>query len=315
MKLRLAVEHTKRSLSASTGAATCAVVSIERMSPILPLLIRSMFAFIRDRSPSRKEWTCQLRLTESDSMGWQPVSIVASASASVKPLARHRLILRNLMKYVCAWDESVRKGPNFVSVVFQILLVGASTLLPGIANHLALQVAPTVPITSTLDPSQVIAVGCALQAYHLAQLPRDLPVNVVLNATACKTSISPIGIVFPGLPQAGQSNLHGIVIPSNIRLPCRRRVQFAVAPGAGRVAFELWEASTEIDISQVQPQGGHAEDDSDEDEEEEPEEVRTVVHKGQKLLTAVQVPLVADTAEVVIEVIMTAEGELSWRLC
>jgi heat shock protein 1/8 len=27
MKLRLAVEHTKRSLSASTGAATCAVVS------------------------------------------------------------------------------------------------------------------------------------------------------------------------------------------------------------------------------------------------------------------------------------------------
>jgi len=206
------------------------------------------------------------------------------------------------------------KSPNLVSVFCQILLVGASTLLPGIANHLALQVSPTVPITSTLDPSQVIAVGCALQAYHLAQLPRDLPADVVLDATACKTSAFPIGIVFPGLAQPGHSEIHGIVVPSNIRLPCRRRFQFAVAPGAGRVAFELWEASTEIDISQVQPQSGNAEDESDEDEEE-PEEVRTVVHKGHKLLTAVQVPLVAETAEVVIEVIMTAEGELSWRLC
>ena len=33
MKLRLAVEHTKRSLSASTGAATCAVVGRQLLLP------------------------------------------------------------------------------------------------------------------------------------------------------------------------------------------------------------------------------------------------------------------------------------------
>lgn len=199
----------------------------------------------------------------------------------------------------------------------QILLAGASTLLPGIANHLSMLVAPTVPVTSALDPSQVIAVGCALQAYHLAQLPDDLPLDKVLSNVNSTTASKPIGIVFPDLSQEGDSSVHSVVIPSGVRLPCRRKVQFAVAPGSSKVALELWEASTTVDVTQIQPpaasDAGDA-DESDDEQDDELEEVRTVSHTREILLAAGEI-VVDGRTDVVLEVVLKADASVHWKVC
>lgn len=199
----------------------------------------------------------------------------------------------------------------------QILLAGASTLLPGIANHLSMLVAPTVPVTSALDPSQVIAVGCALQAYHLAQLPDDLPLDKVLSNVNSTTASKPIGIVFPDSSQEGDSSVHSVVIPSGVRLPCRRKVQFAVAPGSSKVAVELWEASTTVDVTQIQPpaasDAGDA-DESDDEQDDELEEVRTVSHTRETLLAAGEI-VVDGRTDVVLEVVLKADASVHWKVC
>ena len=199
----------------------------------------------------------------------------------------------------------------------QILLVGASTLLPGIANHLATLVAPTVPVTAKLDPSQVIAVGCALQAYHLSQLPEDLPIGKVLGNTSSNTASKPIGIVFPDLIQENESTVHSVVIPAGVRLPCRRRVQFAVAPGTSKVAFEFWEAPAEVKVTQIQPpplsDDGDA-DDVDDDQDEEMEEVRSVSYSREALVAVGEVSTEQQT-DIVLEVILRRDSTVEWHVC
>jgi heat shock protein 1/8 len=177
-------------------------------------------------------------------------------------------------------------------------------------------------VTSAINPSQVIAVGCALQAYHLAQLTSELPLDAVLQSTSCKTLASPIGIIFPGLPEDGQdqSDVHGILIPGGVRLPCRRRVQFATMPGVTKVAFELWEVTVGVDVRQVDhsnkdtgSEGGDLDD--EDDEEDEPEEMRNVVHKRGKLLVAAELPVDNGSSQVVLEAMVDLEGQLSWSIC
>lgn len=185
-------------------------------------------------------------------------------------------------------------------------MVGAPTLLPGLSNHLSLLFPPTVPITSALDPSQVIAVGCALQAYHLTQLPKD-SIDPTLQCVGSKTSAAPIGLVFPD--QASQDDqLHALVIPAGIRLPCRRLVEFEVAPGTSKVSFEIWEGKTDISVEQkaVEKTEQDEEEFSDE-EEEEPEEIRTVLHRRTQLLAAGEVEVEGKTS-VVLGLTLSEEG-------
>lgn len=272
MKLRLAVEHTKRSLSASTGAATCAVESLKEGMDLSASINRIRFDGLAS--------------------------------------GVYRRIAENI-------KSALEQAQLDVAQVDEILLAGASTLLPGIANHLSMLVAPTVPVTSALDPSQVIAVGCALQAYHLAQLPDDLPLDKVLSNVNSTTASKPIGIVFPDSSQEGDSSVHSVVIPSGVRLPCRRKVQFAVAPGSSKVAVELWEASTTVDVTQIQPpaasDAGDA-DESDDEQDDELEEVRTVSHTRETLLAAGEI-VVDGRTDVVLEVVLKADASVHWKVC
>lgn len=176
-------------------------------------------------------------------------------------------------------------------------------------------VAPTVPVTSKLDPSQVIAVGCALQAYHLAQLPEELPADKVLANVASKTASKAVGIVFPDLKDEDKTAVHSVIIPAGVRLPCRRRVQFAVAPGTSKVAFELWEASSDVKVTQIQPPPGSDDGDADLDDEqdEDLEEVRTVSHLRQALLTGATVDTEKQT-DIILEVIMKDDATVEWQV-
>lgn len=198
----------------------------------------------------------------------------------------------------------------------EVLLAGASTLFPGLQSSLSYLFPATTPITATIDPSQVIAIGCALQALHLTSLEDSLKLEDVL-ATAGpegKTDVTaaPIGIV---IPSQETNTLAAVVVPSGAPLPVRRRV--AIPAPAGKVALEIWEGKDEVKVDLVErPPAEKFEDDEEEEdeeeEEEEPEEVKTPITVKTKALGAVEVELQKE-GQLVLEVIVQRGGGLEVR--
>ena len=89
-----------------------------------------------------------------------------------------------------------------IAQIDEVLLAGSSTLFPGLQSHLSLLVAPTTPVTATIDPSQAIAIGCALQALHLSKvsdvdgLTVDAVLGLAKDMDACLAHS--IGFAIPG---------------------------------------------------------------------------------------------------------------------
>ncbi|WVQ97697.1 hypothetical protein IAU59_004811 [Kwoniella sp. CBS 9459] len=265
-KLVLAVEHTKRSLSASSGAATCAVESLK------------------------------------DGM---------DLSSSINRLRFDGLAAGVYRQVGAKLTEIVQSAGLDLAQIDEVLLAGASTLFPGLQQHLSLLVPPTTPVTAAIDPSQVIAIGCALQALHLSTLEDGLKVDDVL-ATAKQTAdvtLAPIGIVLPG---QSSEELAAVVVDAGAPLPVRRRVAIPVT-SAGKFGFELWEGKHEVKVEKVErPPVEKDEDDEDEDEEdeeEEDEEIKTAITKKVKALGGVSVEAKGE-GQILLEVIVQRGGGL-----
>ncbi len=202
----------------------------------------------------------------------------------------------------------------------QVILAGSSTLLPGLSSHLQMIFPPTVPITSTIDPSEVIAVGCALEALHLATLPAQLKLEDVVelapNATTAQVDATsaPIGIV---IPDGSDTEIMHTVVPASTPLPARRTVELPLAKGTSRVGLEVWEGKDEIKVEKVEKvANGDVEDDEDEsDVEEEDEEVRTAITMKVKVLAGIELDgISAGAKSVVLEIIIDVAGKVSLRL-
>jgi molecular chaperone DnaK (HSP70) len=216
-KLRLAVEHTKRSLSASSGAATCAVESLKEGMDLSTAINRLRF----------------------DGLA---AGVYRQVGAKLTSVVNE-----------CGLD---------LVQIDEILLAGASSLFPGLQQHLSLLVPPTTPVTSTLDPSQVIAIGCALQALHLSTLD-EVSVGDVLRLAdkPVDTLAKPIGVAVP------DSDDLTVLIGSGAPLPSRRRV--LIPNTAERVILELWEGKDDVKVTKVEREPVEGEDEEDEEEDEE----------------------------------------------
>ncbi|WOO77904.1 Heat shock protein 70 [Vanrija pseudolonga] len=264
-KLRLAIEHTKRSLSASTGPATCAVESLKDGYDL---------------------------------------------SSSVNRIRFDGLAAVVYSKVTSALRETVEAAGLDIAQIDEVLLAGSSTLLPGLQQAVAFSVNPTTPVTAAQDPSEVIAIGCALQALHLATLDSRLKVDDVLAFAAkpIDTTAAPIGIVIPG---ATDDLIAANVIEPGAPLPVRRRVAIPVAAGAGKVALEIWEGKEEIKVEKVEvaPVDKVEGEDEFSDDEDEPEEIRTPITKKTTRLGAVEVA-VADGKQLILEVIVQRGGKV-----
>ncbi|KAL7423321.1 Hsp70 protein that interacts with Zuo1p [Cryptotrichosporon argae] len=260
-KLRLAVEHTKRSLSASSGAATCAVESLKDGYDLSSAINRIRFDGLA--GPVYARVTDFLRAT-------------------------------------------VERAGLDLAQIDEVLLAGASTLFPGLQSTLAYALPPSSPVTAALDPAEAIAVGCALQALHLANLDARLKRDDVLALAAqpVPTTAAPIGIVLPG---ADGDVLAANVVEAGAALPVRRRVAIPVA-STGKVGLEIWEGKDEVKVEKVErAPADKADDDDEDDEEEDDEETRTPVTRKVKALGGVEVDA-KDGKNVLLEIIVNKDG-------
>lgn len=196
----------------------------------------------------------------------------------------------------------------------EVLLAGSSTLFPGLQQHLSLLVAPTTPVTAAIDPSQAIAIGCALQALHLANVPNTdgLTVEAVLGLAQEKSAClaQPIGFALPG---SESKELDAKILEAGAPLPTRRRVAIPVATGTTKVALEIWEGKDEVKVEKIERAPAEKdEEDEYSDEEEEDEETKTPITTKSGLVGAVQVEL-KSAAFLMVEIIVQKDASISVR--
>lgn len=276
------MEHTKRSLSASSGAATCAVVS---------------------RSP---ELRCDTNYHQ------ESLKEGMDLSTSINRLRFDGLAAGVYRQVGAKLNSVVQEAGLDLSQIDEVLLAGSSALFPGLQQNLALLVPPTTPVTVTLDPSEVIAIGCALQALHLSKLQDGMKLQDVLSFAedSAGCTAQPIGLVIPG--QEGEEMIK--IIGAGAPLPVRRRVNIPVGKGTSKVALEVWEGKDEVKVEKVERSekvNGDADDEEEEDEEDE--ETKTPITKRVTPLGALEVTLKTAGA-VVLEAIIQRGGGVEARL-
>ncbi|KAF9526807.1 Hsp70 protein-domain-containing protein [Crepidotus variabilis] len=272
-KLRLAIEHTKRTISASPGAATCSIESlkegmdytgsINRMR--FDMLISTVYAEVAKAVTS-------LLATEGGEEGVDAHDIdeiVYIGGSSCLPGLDERLSLQVGLR---SDEDHIPEGTKPRPPVQRN---GVSTGTGGVS-----------------DPTTVLARGCAIQAallFKLAQSASTSEAEKELKdaftnggeVNKVQATTRTIGVV---LPCAGSSNvphyvasLKGVFIPLIHRetaLPARRSVSLEISLAEQeekrKVVAEVWEVKESVRSEKVVSKStGGASGDDDDDEPEE----------------------------------------------
>lgn len=245
-KLRLAVEHTKRTLSASPGAATCSVESLKD-------------GLDYTGSINRLRFDMEVR------------SIYDKVYAKVKELAEHA----EVDPYDI--DEIVYIGGS------ASLLGLDETLSQGFTESIITPFKAGTVVGGVGDPTTILARGCALQAHLLVSLAQVSSEELLATfskeseVTSVAATSRTIGLLVP--QEDAEGSLGGVWIPLVLKetpLPCRRTLTFNVDASRvdTKVGFELWEVKEGVKIDHVKPPKLENEEEAQEEEEEELEEVK-----------------------------------------
>ncbi|KAG6849592.1 hypothetical protein H0H93_007114 [Arthromyces matolae] len=266
-RFRLAIEHTKRTISASPGAATCSVESLKdgvdytgavnRMR--FDLLVRPVYTSVASSITS---------LLQSAGIDAHEVDEIVYVGGSTA---------------LPGLDETLQTSVGFREDVETPFVRG------------------TVVGGGVGDPTTILARGCAVQCALLASIPsedQDLLAAYQRGDTNghnhVQATSKTVGVLVPGVVAGEEDNgLGGSWVPvvyKETALPARRTVQFEVELSeetTKKLAFEVWEVTESIRVEKVQPEAVEPSSDA-EDEEEEDIEVKHREVKKDNLLGVVQ---------------------------
>ncbi|KAL0959106.1 hypothetical protein HGRIS_014403 [Hohenbuehelia grisea] len=259
-KLRLAIEHTKRTISASPGAATCSVESLKDGFDYTGTVNRMRFDMLA-----------------------RPVYSAVSNAVST--------LLQNAEIDAHDVDEIVYIGgtPCLPGLNDHLLL--AAGFREDVDTPFSLG---TVVGGGVGDPTTILARGAASQAALVATMPEDedkaelkTAYQGVSNLNDVAVVTRTLGVLFPGQVENDVDGLGGVWVPIVLKetpLPARRTVRFDVglSDASKKFAFEVWEVSEGIRVEKVKPPKVVYSDDEGEPEEEEEEEEIDVKHKTVK---------------------------------
>ncbi|KAF9023580.1 actin-like ATPase domain-containing protein [Hymenopellis radicata] len=236
-KLRLAIEHTKRTLSASPGAATCSVESLK----------------------DGYDYTGSVNRLRFDMLARPVYTAVASSVTNLLGSLKMDSYEIDEIVYVggtsClpGLDEHLVAGfSETVSTPFSMGTVGGG----GIG-----------------DPTTLLARGCAIQAAMIAQIPHDEDFLKAFERGGdvdAPVLARSLGLYFP---QDDAEPLYVPVLLKETLLPARRvvNVDVTLTEASKTFGFELWEVEEGIRIDKVKPPKVEYSDDEEEEEEEEEE--------------------------------------------
>ncbi|KAJ7050543.1 Hsp70 protein-domain-containing protein [Mycena amicta] len=248
-KLLLALEHTKRTLSASPAPASLSVESLHSGMDFTATIARMRFDLLA--SPVYNTISSEIKsLLDSISLDSHDIDeiVYVGGTACLPGLDNHLLISVPFSEQVKTCFSNSTMGSGAIG-----------------------------------DPTGVLSIGCALQAALLLEI-QDSPelLDAFEQSPEIKTTARTIGMLFPTTQD--DSELGGILISvlhKNTPLPASRvfEVEVTLSGGEGdqatKFGFELWEVEERILVEKVIPP--KSEEPLDDDEEEEPEEKKTKV--------------------------------------
>ncbi|THU93426.1 actin-like ATPase domain-containing protein [Dendrothele bispora CBS 962.96] len=255
-KLRLAVEHTKRTLSASPGAATCSVESLKDGLDFTGSVNRMRFDMLARPIYTSISSSISQLLEKANVDPTQVDEIVYVGGTTCLP---------GLDEHICL-DGGFSEGINTPFTMGTVVGGGIG------------------------DPATVLARGCALQAALIESLlssssdqEKELlkAFNRTTELSEAKVTSKTLGLLFPdGEERLEGDNLGGTFVPVILKettLPARRSITFDVqlSDESKRFAFELWEVSEGIRVEKVKPPKVELSDAEEDEEEEEEEEIET----------------------------------------
>ena len=247
-KLRLAIEHTKRTISASPGAATCSVESLKDGMDYTGSINRMRFDMVVN------------------------AVYIAVASAVSALLADAGVDAHNIDEIVYVGGTTCLPG-----------LDDCICLSGGFREEIETPFSRGTVVGGGIgDPTTILARGCAFQAALISSIKdseaelreafcRETKMNEV------KATTRTLGVLFPNNSQEDKE-VGGTWIPviqKETALPARRIVSFDVelTDDSKRIAFEVWEVKEGIRVEKIIPPK------SDEDEDEDEEDEIEVKHK------------------------------------
>jgi len=247
-KLGLAIEHTKRTISASPGVATCSVESLKEGMDYTGSINRMRFDMLASPiyAAVAKETISLLSSTAFDPHDIDEIAYIGGTGC------------------LPGLDERLQLEVGFREDVETPFSRG------------------TVVGGGVGDPTTVISRGCAIQAALVNSIggtPEEDELKASFDrgskASEVKATTKTIGILFPNDLKENKE-LGGTWIPivqKETALPVRRIVSFEVGltESSKRIAFELWEVKDGIRVEKIIPP--KADSFEDDEEEEEPEEI------------------------------------------
>ncbi|KAF5319775.1 hypothetical protein D9611_012876 [Ephemerocybe angulata] len=297
-RLRLAIEHTKRTISASPGAATCSVESLKDGVDYTGSINRMRFDMVAAPVYS--------------AIASAVVELLASAGVDSKEVGE--IVYVGGTGSLPGLDERVQVSAGFEEG--EVVTPFSRGIVQG---------------GGIGDPTTILARGSAIQAAMLAGLPagteEDKELHDVIlgekgeQVRKVKATTRTVGVLFPVAEDADVDaqtrELGGVFVPvvqKETALPTRRIVQVEVAlpaEGEKRVCLEVWEVKEGIRIEKIKAEPTTPIDDDDEEEEEEEEEVKHKVISKEILLGALQIAAKgAKKAVVQVQMIVGIEGEV-----
>ncbi|KAF7974372.1 hypothetical protein HWV62_12340 [Athelia sp. TMB] len=262
-KLLLAVEHTKRTLSASPGAATCSAEALKEGADYTGSINRMRFD-LEVRSIYNQVYDKVKELVAGAGLDLYDVDEIVYVGGSA--------CLPGL-------DETLAQGfPESVYTPF-----AAGTVVGGGIG----------------DPTTILARGCALQAQILAELENADEKAAFAPSSSrvqVKATTRTVGVLFP---EEGADALGGqwiAVLPGETALPTRRTVSFTVEldGSAKKIGFEIWEVKEGIKIDKVPPPPV---ENAEEEEEEDDTEVKEKTVDKEALLGALELEALSAVQE------------------
>lgn len=250
-KLRLAIEHTKRTISASPGAATCSVESLKEGIDYTGSINRMRFNILASSVYTTVANEIKSLLSSAAIDSHDVDEIVYIGGTSCLPGLDERLQL------IVGFREDVETP------------FARGTVVGGGVG----------------DPTTILARGCAMQAILLNSLGGSHEDNELKaafesgsKAAEVKALTKTIGILFPD-DLDEHKEVGGTWIPivqKETALPVRRVVSFeaGLTDASKRIAFEVWEVNEGIRIESSKPE--NLEDDDDDNENEVETKYRTV---------------------------------------
>lgn len=299
-KLRLAVEHTKRTLSASPGAATCSVESLKE-------------GYDFNGTINRMRFDMEMR------------SIYEKVAAKVKELVEGAgLDLYDVDEIVYVGGSTSLPGLD-------------ETLAQSFAESVVTPFTSGTVVGGGIgDPTIILARGCATQAKLLALLAENTEEEREVKAafassskwTAVKATSKTIGLIFP--EDGAEGALGGQWVPVVLKdtaLPARRAIRFEADLGDAadekKVGFEVWEVKEGVKITMETPPKLELEDGAEDEEEEEEEEIEIKEKSVEKESLLTSLSLVSKAAKkhqgrwktkVEVEIVVSLEGAVDVTL-